>query len=115
VAKLYIRIDDSLHERLEQRALGAGLSISDLVRPLLEDAAAPGGTYIYTAHDEILALVIEVYALIATELADRHPDTLRRGTAHGLDMLRHRGLLAAAATAQSGEDLDLASGQEAGR
>jgi len=100
VAKLYIRIDDSLYERLEQRALGAGLSISDLVRPLLEDAAAQGGTYIYTAHDEILALLIEVYALIATGMADRYPETLRRGTAHGQDMLRHRGLLAAVAAPQ---------------
>lgn len=97
MAKLYIRIDDGLHERLEQRALGTGLSISDLVRPLIEDAAGPGGAYIYTAHDEILALLIEVYALIATGMADRHPESLRRGTAHAQDMLRHRGLLAAAA------------------
>lgn len=93
MAKLYIRIDDELLERLEQRAMGAGLSISEMVRPLLIDAAGPGGSYVYTANDEILALLIEVYAFIATGLSDHQPETLRRGANHARQILRDRGLL----------------------
>ena len=94
MAKLYIRIDDDLLERLEQRALGAGLSISEMVRPLLIDAAGRGGSYVYTAHDEILALLIEVYAFIATGLSDHQPETLRRGADYARQILRDRGLFA---------------------
>jgi hypothetical protein len=93
VAKLYIRIDDGLFERLELRALGAGLSISELVRPLLVDAAGPGGSYVDTANDEILAILVEVYALIITGLADQHPGTLKRGAIHARQILQERGLL----------------------
>ena len=93
MAKLYIRVDDDLLERLEQRASGAGLSVSEMVRPLLIDAAGRGGSYVYTAHDEILALLIEVYAFIATGLSDHQPDTLRRGADHARKILRDRGLI----------------------
>ena len=116
MAKLYVRIDDGLFERLEQRARGAGLSVSEMVRPLLEEAAAPGGTYVYTANDEILALLIELYALIVTGMADRHPETLHRGAAHGRDMLRQRGLLAVDEGADLSADHGVSSSKgESGR
>jgi predicted transcriptional regulator len=94
VAKLNLRIDDALHERLSRRAYAAGISVSDLVRPAIEQAADPDRGYVYTSQDEILAITIQILALLAASLRNRAPDTLAEGMADARELLRKKGLLA---------------------
>jgi hypothetical protein len=88
-----IRLDDELHRRLTRRARAAGLSISALLRPAVEDVAWPGGRYIYTAQDELLAIAIQTFALVAEIASDRSAQLAERGVANARLMLRERGLL----------------------
>jgi len=97
-----IRLDDDVHRRLKLRAAGANLSISAFVRPLIEDAAYPGGRYIYTSQDELLGIAIQTFALVAELTGAQAPRALDQGLAHARAMLRERGLL--------GSDLDPLSG-----
>lgn len=88
-----IRIDDEVYYRLRLRAAGANLSISAFLRPLIRDAAMPGGCYVYTAQDELLGVAIQSFAILA-ELANAHsPELLERAASNGRELLRGRGLL----------------------
>ena len=91
--RISVRLDDDLHEHLQRRAAGAGLSFSSFVRSVLEQAAVPGGNYIYSSHDEILATCIQIFSILATSVGDRAPDSLARGMAEAKNLLRDRGLL----------------------
>ena len=92
--RISIRIDDALHDRLYRRSRAAGLSVSELVRPVLEDVAWPGGRYVYTGQDEILTIAIQTFALLAHDLSARSPADYTRGIEAARDLLRNRGLLA---------------------
>ena len=94
LAKLNIRIDDALHERLSRRAHGAGISISELVRPALEQAADPERGYIYTSQDEILATTLQILAILAAGVRRRSPEALAEGMADARTILERKGLLA---------------------
>lgn len=88
-----LRIDDEVYYRLRLRAAGANLSISAFLRPLIRDAAMPGGCYVYTAQDELLSVAMQSFAILA-ELANAHsPELLEQAVANGRDLLRGRGLL----------------------
>jgi len=91
--RLSVRIESDLHERLQRRAAGAELPFSTFVRSVLEQAADPGGRYIYSSQDEILATCIQILSIIATSVGDRAPDSLARGMAEAKALLRQRGLL----------------------
>ncbi|RYG79255.1 MAG: ribbon-helix-helix protein, CopG family [Alphaproteobacteria bacterium] len=93
--RISIRVDDELHDRLRVRARAAGLTTSELVRPVLEDIAWPGGRYVYTANDEILTIAIQILALLAQDLTTRSPADYARGLEAARGLLRNRGLLAA--------------------
>jgi hypothetical protein len=53
--RINIRADAALHLRLHRRGAGADLVFSTFIRRILEQAADPGGCYIYSSQDEILA------------------------------------------------------------
>ena len=88
-----IRVDPGLHDRLQRRAAGADLPVSTFIRSVLEQAADPGGRYIYSSHDEILATCIQILSILATSVGNRAPDTLAKGMAEAKELLRQRGLL----------------------
>ena len=88
-----VRVDPGLHERLLRRAAGADLPFSTFIRSVLQQAADPGGRYIYSSHDEILATCIQILSILATSVSNRAPDTLAKGMAEAKDLLRQRGLL----------------------
>ena len=90
---LSIRIDDALHRRLRLRAYGANLSVSEFLRPLIEDAAVPGGRYAYTGQDELLGVALQTYALLAEMAAQQSGGIVERALAASRAMLRERGLL----------------------
>ena len=87
------RIDDDIYYRLRLRAAGANLSISKFLRPLIEDAAQPGGRYVYTAQDELLAIAMQSFAILAELANAQSPTLLEQAIANGRDLLRGRGLL----------------------
>jgi hypothetical protein len=100
-----IQLDDDVHRRLKLRAAGANLSMSALVRPLIEDAAYPGGRYVYTSQDELIGISIQTFAIVAELAGAQAPRALEQGLAQARNMLRDRGLLAS--------DLDAAAGTSA--
>jgi hypothetical protein len=88
-----IRLDDDVHRHLKFRAAGANLSISAFVRPLIEDAAYPGGRYVYTSQDELLGVAIQTFAILGELGRALAPQALEQGLDNARTMLRERGLL----------------------
>jgi hypothetical protein len=88
-----IRLDDELYRQLRRRAWTADLSISGFLRPLIEDAALPGGHYVYTSNDEILGIAIQIFAVLTTMAGAQSPRLVEEGLATARAMLRDRGLL----------------------
>lgn len=93
MAHLSIRIDDELHGRLSRRARVVGVTITELIRPLLEQAADPRSGYVYTTQDEILSGVLQTLAIVSTSIRKRSPGLLEEGLADARQMLLDRGLL----------------------
>lgn len=114
VPRISIRVDDELHDRLHARARAAGMKTSELVRPVLEEVAWPGGRYVYTGNDEILTIAIQILALVAHDLTTRSPADYAQGLEAARDLLRQRGLLAAGNDPLQGA-VAPSSGKEAGR
>lgn len=94
MASLSLRIDDDLHARLSKRARSVGITVTELVRPLLEQAADPRRGYVYTTQDEILSGVIQTLAIVAASVRKRSPELLEQGMTDARQMLADRGLLA---------------------
>jgi hypothetical protein len=93
VVRISVRIDSDLHERLNRRAIGADLSLSSFVRSVLQQAADPGGRYIYSSQDEILATCIQILSIVATAAGQQSPEALKKGMADARRILLERGLL----------------------
>jgi hypothetical protein len=66
--RVSVRVDDTLYQRLQRRALGTNLSLSDFVRSVLVQAADTRGRYIYSSQDELLGIVIQILTLVATSI-----------------------------------------------
>lgn len=90
-----IRLEEDVYRKLKLRAAGANLSISALIRPLIEDAAYPGGRYVYTSQDELIGIAIQTFAIVAELASAQAPRALEQGIAQARNMLRERGLLSA--------------------
>lgn len=88
-----IRLDEALHHSVKRRAAGAQLSISEFLRPVIEDVAFPGGRYGYTGQDELLSVSIQTFAILAALAAETSPHVVERGMADARHLLRERGLL----------------------
>lgn len=93
MVRISVRIDTSLYERLTRRAAGADLSFSTFVRSVLQQAADPGGRYIYSSQDEILATCIQILSIVATATGQQSPNALEKGMADARALLLQRGLL----------------------
>lgn len=93
MARVTIRIDDALYERLQRRARKVGVSVAELLRPAIDQAADPRSGYVYTTQDEILSGVIQTLAIVAASIRRRSPETLEEGMADAKQMLNDRGLL----------------------
>ncbi|KAJ8138898.1 hypothetical protein OY671_007890 [Metschnikowia pulcherrima] len=91
--RISVRVDDTLYSRLQRRAQGANLSLSDFVRSVLVQAADPRGRYIYSSQDELLGIAIQISTSVATSIGERPPQVLERGMADATAILKERGLL----------------------
>jgi len=94
MARITIRIDDDLLDRLSRRARRVGVTVSELVRPALEHAADSRAGYVFTSQDEILAGVLQTLSIVAAAVRKRSPETLEQGMADARAMLHEKGLLA---------------------
>lgn len=88
-----IRLDEALYRRVKLRAANAQLSISEFLRPVIEDVAFPGGRYAYTGQDELLSVSIQTFAILAALASETSPQVVERGMADARHLLRERGLL----------------------
>ncbi|MGE6694387.1 CopG family transcriptional regulator [Sphingobium limneticum] len=90
---LSIKVDEALFRKLRLRAYGANLSMSEFVRPLIEEAAHPGRRYVHSSQDELLSVSIQTFAILAVLAAETSPRVVERGMADARHLLRERGLL----------------------
>ena len=93
MARITIRIDDALCERLQRRARKVGISVAELLRPAIDQAADPRGGYVYTTQDEILSCVLQTLSILAASVRRRSPETLEQGMADARALLLEKGLL----------------------
>ena len=93
MARVTIRIDDALYERLQRRARKAGLSVAELLRPAIGQAADPRSGYVYTTQDEILSCVLQTLSIVAALARRQSPETLEQGMADAKALLEAKGLL----------------------
>ena len=93
MARVTIRIDDALYERLQRRARKVGVSVAELLRPAIDQAADPRSGYVYTTQDEILSCVLQTLSIVAASVRRRSPETLEQGMADARALLEAKGLL----------------------
>jgi hypothetical protein len=98
-----IRVEDDLHRRLRHRSAAADLSLSQFLRPLLEEAAWPGGRYVFTGQDELLGIAIQTFAIVAELASAQSPSLLERGSQEARRLMRDRGLLGSEIIPASGD------------
>jgi len=91
--RITIRFKDALFGRLVVGAQEAGTTIPDYVRDILNryegmDAAGYHGRF-----DEVQAILIQVFAILAASVSERRPDILEKGMDDARALLLERGLL----------------------
>jgi hypothetical protein len=93
LARITIRIDDALHDRLVDQARRAGMASAAYCRDILErfEGGDPAGYH--SRFDELHATAIQILAILATSVGERAPATLEKGLAEARRLLRDRGLL----------------------
>jgi len=90
---LSVKVDEALYRKLRLRAYGANLTVSQFVRPLIEEAAHPGTRYVHSSQDELLSVAIQTFAMVAALAADTAPHAIEKGMADARHLLRDKGLL----------------------
>ena len=93
MARVTIRIDDALYERLQRRARKVGVSVAEPHPPAIDQTADPRGGYVYTTQDEILSCVLQTLSILAASVRRRSPETLEQGMADARALLLEKGLL----------------------
>ena len=115
MVKLNFRIDEALHERLLHRANAADLTLSQLARSVLAQAAEPDRGYIFTANDEILATSIQILSILVVAEGHRSPEAVEQGMAEARLLLEQRGLLAPELNDDARGDSTVSRRREGGR
>jgi RHH-type rel operon transcriptional repressor/antitoxin RelB len=95
VARLTIRLDDAFYDRLVADADSAGMPTATYVRDALEqlDGADPFG--FHARFDELHSTVIQMLAIVASDVGARAPESLAKGMEDTRRLLLDRGLVAA--------------------
>lgn len=93
MARLTIRLDDTLHDRLLDRAQSSGTTPSAYLRDILVRFEGDDPTGYHARFDELHATMLQLLAIMATYVGQSAPDALARGMADARALLRERGLL----------------------
>jgi hypothetical protein len=93
MARITIRLDDDLYDRLLDHARSSGATPSAHIRDILLrfEGADPGGYH--DRLDEIHATGIQTLAILAKSVGRRSPEVLEEGLSEARRLLRERGLL----------------------
>jgi hypothetical protein len=93
MARITIRLDDELYERILDQARSSGATPSAHIRDILLrfEGADPGGYH--DRLDEIHATGIQTLAILAKSVGRRSPEVLEEGLTEARRLLRERGLL----------------------
>jgi RHH-type rel operon transcriptional repressor/antitoxin RelB len=93
MARLTIRLEEALHERLLMRSRTTGATPSAYLRDLFarDEGVDPAGYH--ARFDELHATAIQTLAIVAASIGRRSPDALAQGMADARALLRERGLL----------------------
>ncbi|MBD3744820.1 hypothetical protein [Sphingopyxis alaskensis] len=93
MARITIRLDDALHDRLLDAARVGGTTPSAYIRDVLDryEGLDPAGYH--ARFDELHATAIQTLAILAKSIGKRSPETLEEGLADARRLLRERGLL----------------------
>jgi hypothetical protein len=93
MARLTIRLDEMLHERLLEQARLVGTTPSAYLRDILVrfEGADPSGYH--SRFDELHATILQTLAILAASVGQAAPDALEQGMADARQLLRDRGLL----------------------
>lgn len=75
--RISVRVEAALHSRLQRRGAGANLVFSTFIRRIFQQAADPGGCYIHSSQDEILATRIQILSALAASVACRPEPVVR--------------------------------------
>lgn len=92
MARLTIRLDDVLYDQLVADADAAGMPTATYVRDALRrlDGADPFG--FHARFDELHSTVIQVLAIVASDVGKREPRSLAKGMEDTRRLLLERGL-----------------------
>jgi hypothetical protein len=93
MARITIRLDDALFDRIVDQARAAGTTPSGFIRGVLDrfEGSDPAGYH--DRLDEIHATGIQTLAILAKSIGRRTPDVLEEGLGDARRLLRERGLL----------------------
>lgn len=93
MARLTVRLEDDIYDRLIAQAESAGMPTAAYIRETLErfDGADPFG--FHARFDELHSTVIQVLAILATDVGSRDPDNLAKGIDDTRRLLLDRGLV----------------------
>ena len=93
MARLTLRLDDALRDRLIDRAAAIGYTPSAFLRDLIIRFEGADPTGHHARFDELQATSLQTLAILATLTAETAPKALEKGMADARVLLRERGLL----------------------
>jgi RHH-type transcriptional regulator, rel operon repressor / antitoxin RelB len=93
LARITLRLDDALHDRLVAAARGIGTTPSAYIRDILDRYEGHDPAGYHARFDELHATAIQTLAILAKSIGRRSPETLEEGLADARRLLRERGLL----------------------
>lgn len=93
MARITLRLDDALHDRLVDQARTSGTTPSAHIRDVLDRFEGNDPAGYHARFDELHATAIQTLAILATSVGKRMPEILEEGLADARRLLRERGLL----------------------
>jgi len=93
MARITIRLDDTLYDRLLDQARRTGTTPSAYFRDVLERYEGQDPAGYHARFDELHATAIQTLAILAASVGRRAPDLLEQGMADARRLITERGLL----------------------
>lgn len=93
MARLTLRLDNALRDRLLDRSSAIGITPSAFLRDLIIRFEGADPTGHHARFDELHATSLQTLAILATLTAETAPKALEKGMADARVLLRERGLL----------------------
>lgn len=93
MARITLRLDDDLHDRLVSAARAGGSTPSAHIREILDRYEGYDPAGYHARFDELHATAIQTLAILGKSIGRRSPDLLEEGLADARRLLKERGLL----------------------